>query len=230
VKYVYLVLLVISLPLSADTSWHSFSASFLTGSNYEVGPKSRDVLTFEYASKTNWGDQFMFMDKVIAPDGATSTYFEWSPRFELMQFSENDFFQHLSLATTMENGADFENLLIGVGTNLSVPGFKMLQANIYHVSNELKSNDYQITFAWIHPINIGDFKFSIDGFIDYSSAADTHSAELLFHPQIKWNISDLIGLTKSTLYVGIEYDYWRNKYGIEGIQEHNPNLLIKYHF
>jgi nucleoside-specific outer membrane channel protein Tsx len=229
-KFTYLVLLVLSLPLTADTNWQTFSASYLLGSNYEVGPKSRDVLTFEYASKTNWGDQFFFMDKVISPDEAASAYFEWSPRFQLVKFSDDSLFQHLSLATTWENGTNFENVLIGFGTNLKIPGFKMLQANIYHVSNELKDNDYQLTMSWIHPINIGGLKFSIDGFIDYSSAANTHAAELLIHPQIKWNISEFAGLSKSTLYIGIEYDYWRNKFGIDGVYEHNPNLLIKYHF
>ena len=227
-----LVIVFSLIPLSslADTIWNDFSVSYLSGSDYQVGPSEKQLITLEYVSGESWGDQFFFIDRTLSPSGSYSSYFEWSPRFKVVDFGKEGVFQHLSISTTLESGQGFNNYLLGVGTNLSVPGFNYLKIDLYRAKNHNNDDDYQLTICWGYPFSIGNMKFLIDGFIDYSSASTSSAAALVAHSQIKWNISEQFGLKKSKLYVGIEYDYWRNKYGIAGVNENNPNLLVKFHF
>ena len=224
------MLALFSFTSLADTYWNGFSVSYLSGSDYQVGPSERKLVTLEYVSGESWGDQFFFIDRTLSPSDSISSYFEWSPRFKVVDFGKESFFQHLSIATTLESGPGFNNILLGVGTNLAVPGFNYLGLNLYRAKNDNNDDDYQLTLNWGYPFTIGNMEFLADGFIDYSSASASSSAALLVHPQIKWNLTQLLGMKKSKLYIGIEYDYWRNKFGIPGVNERNPNLLIKFHF
>ncbi|MFT5852739.1 MAG: hypothetical protein ACI87J_002718, partial [Colwellia sp.] len=50
-----------------------------------------------------------------------------------------------------------------------------------------------------------------------------------FTSQLKYNLASILDLD-TKLYVGVEYAYWVNKFGIDGVDENNINLLVKYHF
>ena len=47
--------------------------------------------------------------------------------------------------------------------------------------------------------------------------------------QLKYNLAEHLNL-KTNFFVGFEYVYWQNKFGIDGVDEKNLNLLAKYHF
>ena len=51
-----------------------------------------------------------------------------------------------------------------------------------------------------------------------------------FTPQIKYNIGPMLGMKSGRLDVGMEYVYWKNKFGQSGQDEKNANLLVKWHF
>lgn len=100
---------------------------------------------------------------------------------------------------------------------------------MYKASNDLWDDDEQITLTWAVPFTIGGAEFLYDGFLDYSSASATNATETNFTSQLKWNAGKLLG-TRSPLYIGIEYAYWINKFGIDGMDEKNTCLLLKWHF
>lgn len=217
----------------AEMFWSSFSLSYLKGDNYEVVGESADVLTVEHASGHSWGDNFFFVDHLTIDGGSGfNNYYELSPRLSLSYLTKNklslgpvsDFY----IATTWE-GSTFNNYLVGLGTSIKVPGFKYFTVNLYQAYNDLWDDDEQLTLTWGLPFGSGNAEFLYDGFLDWSSASDTNKAELNFTSQLKWNAGKVMGL-KSPLYVGIEYAYWVNKFGIPGIDEKNPCLLIKWHF
>jgi len=223
--------LVSSLPSQAEQLWSTFSLSYLKGGHYQVGDSHRQVLTVEHASTHSWGDNFFFLDHT-ASDNEVKNYFELSPRLSFSKLSgkplQAGFLQDIFLATTWEGG-NFDNYLVGLGVSLAVPKFQYFKLNVYHANNELWDDDQQLTLTWGLPFSVFGMTCLYDGFIDYSTKSDTNAAEMNFTSQLKWDIGPYFD-SKTPFYVGMEYNYWNNKYGIDGVDERNPNVLIKWHF
>jgi len=222
-----------STSVSAEMQWSNFSLTFMKGSNYEVGDSDRTVFTAEHTSAHSWGDNFFFIDRLNSKDGTTESYFELAPRLSLGAFIDDGLafgpINDILIASTWEAGQGFDNYLYGVGLNINVPGFQYVGLNFYQVSNDLIDDDQQVTLTWGLPFSIGSAEFIYDGFVDWSSAESDHAAEMNFTSQLKWNVGKLVGI-ESAVYVGVEYVNWTNKFGIEGVDEHNPNLMAQWHF
>jgi len=217
-----------SIPVTAKTIWSDYSLSYLSGSNYEVGDNSRDVATFEYASGTTWGDNFMFFDRIESSNGDISTYGEFSPRIKITNFDDS-FVKALYVASTVEMGPE-TNYLIGLGSDLKIPGFKYFKMNVYFKNNGDGDSNFQTTIVWALPIG----PLIYDGFLDYATGVDNTAfgdtkAQMNMTSQLKYDLSPLFNLD-TKLYVGMEYVFWLNKFGIDGVDEKNANFLIKYHF
>lgn len=223
----------VSCNLSAKTLWSDFSVSYLNGSNYEVGDEKRQVVTFEHVTGTTWGDSFLFVDRLESDNGDNETYGEWSPRFKVTSL-ENSVVTDLYVATTVEMGTfngkggfsnSFTNYLVGIGAKISIPHTKFFNVNLYHRNNEQGENNYQATLVWSVPL--GDFVY--DGFADITNSTDDQEASMNFTSQLKYNLGAKLGFD-TPLYVGVEYAYWVNKFGIKDVDEKNASLLVKYHF
>lgn len=253
-----LFLYALALPssVSADELWHDLSVSLLRGSDYTVDysltsdDSDREVITIEYAAAYTWGDLFSFIDR-LASDHHQELYWEFQPRFSLnpllsRAMSFDGAVEAVFAATTLEianfddpdnlspSSGSFTNALVGLGMSWRSPGFTFLHANVYRAFNEAEADDYQLTLAWGRPFSVGKQFFLYDGFIDWSSAAADHQSSFNWTSQLKHDLGALWGKPKS-LYWGIEYVYWRNKFGIanraSGIEstERNLNLLMKFH-
>lgn len=224
---------LISSNAHAEMYWSTFSLSYLKGDHYKVGDKSREVLTVEHASGHNWGDNFFFVDHLKSDDGSVSNYGELSPRLSLSYLSNSklsaSIIKDVFIATTWEMGQNFDNYLYGLGLALDLPGFKYFGVNVYKANNGLWEDDEQLTLTWGVPFTLAGAEFLYDGFLDYSTESDTNAKEMNFTSQLKWNAGKLVD-SKSPFYIGIEYAYWNNKFGIDGVDERNPNLLVKWHF
>ncbi|ERS82873.1 hypothetical protein Q671_11420, partial [Halomonas sp. PBN3] len=82
------------------------------------------------------------------------------------------------------------------------------------------------------PFTLGAARFLFDGFLDYSTAESDHKSELNFTPQLKLDIGHFSG-NPGVLYAGIEYAYWRNKFGLSDEvmdTESSVSALVKFHF
>lgn len=222
-----------SAGVSAKQLWSDFSLSYVKGSQFEVVEPDQQTITVEHASGHDWGDTFFFIDRQESDSGASSTYFEISPRLSLGYVTGADLsfgiVKDVFLASTWESGDGFDNYMAGLGVSLDIPGFQYANANIYRVNNETTENDTMVTLTWGVPFAIGNADFLYDGFLDWSTEEDDHASESNFTHQLKWNAGKLIG-TAAPVYVGMEYSYWTNKYGIDGADERNPALLLKWHF
>ena len=232
------VLALSSLPLSAEVQWQDFSVTYLNGSNYRVDGPDKQVLTFEHVAGASWGDSFFFLDHLRGDNGSRSNYAEWSPRLSLSKLSGSEFeygiINDVLFTSTVEMSSLQTNFLYGVATDLTVPGFQYLKLNFYRRNNDGVEDNWQLTTTWGVPFKLGGMEFLYDGFMDWSSATADQSASMNFTSQLKWALHPLLDM-KSKLYVGIEYVYWRNKYGIADspqfrTHESNVNLLVKAHF
>ncbi|WP_017906344.1 outer membrane protein OmpK [Pseudomonas asplenii] len=234
--------------------WQNNSLTYLWGKNFAINPQIQQTVTFEHADAWKYGDNFFFLDRIFyngKADGnvGPNTYYgEFSPRLSfgkiLDQKLEFGPIKDVLLAFTYEFGeGDNESYLVGPGFDLAIPGFDYFQLNFYQrqtEGNRPGDNVWQITPVWSYTIPVGDSNVLIDGFMDWvvdndQTSRGTYHANLHFNPQIKYDLGKALHWSAKQLYVGIEYDYWKNKYGVEDsgafkTNQDTASLLVKYHF
>ena len=243
--------------LAADLlQWQDNSLTYLNGIDFKVDPPKQQTVTFEHASGWSIGDLFIFVDGIKynteatngAGDGHTF-YGEISPRLSLGKISGADLsfgpVKDVLLAATYEFGEDdVDSYLLGPAVDLNIPGFDYFQLNTYLRTTDGRrdgDNVWQITPVWSYTIPVGDSDLVIDGFMDWVvDNDDSYHANLHFNPQIKYDLAKAMGWGKR-FYVGVEYDYWSDKYGIDdngfvgseilgGTDQSAISLLAKAHF
>jgi len=246
--------LLAAAPASAGEwlQWHSSSLSYLNGRDYAVDPGTQQTLTLEHANAWKYGDTFAFVDITAfsgedhPSSGAVTYYGEFAPRFSLGKLLDHHIgagaVTDVLLATAYEFGeADADALLVGAGIDLEVPGFRYVQLNAYRrLPRHGGGPQWQLTPVWAWSIPVGASDLLVDGYIDWvvDNARSRH-AHLHINPQVKYDLGKAVGGTPGTLYVGVEYDYWKNKYGIAdqsplarelgGTSQSTTSLLIKVH-
>ncbi|NBA93852.1 outer membrane protein OmpK [Pseudomonas sp. R5(2019)] len=234
--------------------WQTNSLTYLYGKNFSVNPEIQQTVTFEHADKWKYGDNFLFVDKIFfngkddRNKGSNTYYSEFSPRLSFGKILGSDLsfgpIKDVLLAMTYEYGeGDTESYLIGPGFDLAVPGFNYFTLNFYQRHTEgSRPGDrvWQITPAFSYTIPAGKSDVLIDGYMDWVVDNDetrrgTYHANLHFNPQVKYDLGKALNMGARQLYVGFEYSYWKDKYGIQD----NPNLdtnesvasfLVKAHF
>ena len=234
--------------------WQDNSLTYLYGKDYTVNPPNQQTVTFEHADGWKYGDNFLFIDKTFyngqddSLNGSNSVYGEVSPRLSFGKIFGTKFefgpIKDVLLAMTYEWGEnDVESYLIGPGFDLAIPGFDYFQLNFYQRNTEggRPGDDvWQVSPVWSYTIPVGSSDIKIDGFMDWVVDNDvnsegTYHANLHFVPQIKYDLGKALHWGEKQLYVGIEYDYWSNKYGIVDTSSFDTNqntasVLVKVHF
>lgn len=246
------------LPLSAfaDMNWHSDSLTYQYGKEFKVDAKTVQTITYEHFSDWSWGDVYFFIDNNWYPGGGTyndghhSIYSETAPRLSLgKMFNSNLAFgpiKDVLIATSIEwdkndrNGShDQVNYLLGPGFDLALPGFDYFQINFYYRKPDggaAPSGQWQITPSWAYTIPMGRSDLVIDGYLDWVvNNKGSYHRNLLFNPQVKYDIGKYLGYKAKHFYAGIEYNNWSNKYAIKSTKEFNTNqnvtsLIVKYYF
>ena len=225
---VFAALVLAAAPSGAKTLFADNSLSVLRGHDYEVGDPKRTVFTYEHFSAHTWGDVFVFIDRLQSDDGDGETYMEVSPRLSLASF-ESGFVKSFGLSTTAEVGDGFTHLLGGGAVDVNVPGLRFLQLNFYRRINQDQADSWQFTPVWAAGVSLGKAELLYDGFIDWYTKNSDREGEFNWTSQLKINVGSLAGL-KKRIYVGVEYVFWLNKFGIRDVDEKNLNALVKYHF
>ena len=248
-------LMVTGTTLAGDLlQWQGNSITYLYGKDFTVNPEIQQTFTFEHADGWKYGDNFIFIDKIFyngkkdSGNGPNTYYGEISPRLSFGKIFDQKLafgpVKDVLLAMTYEFGeGDTEAYLIGPGFDLDIPGFDYFQLNFYQRTTDgdrAGDNVWQITPAWSYTIPVGSSDILIDGFMDWVVDNDenrrgTYQANLHFNPQIKYDLGKALKMGDKQLYVGIEYDYWKNKYGIKDsdafdTDQNTASLLVKVQF
>lgn len=230
----------------AEKFFGDSSVSLLYSDDYEIfgsRQESATVFTFENATGHNWGDTFFFIDRYQVQGGSDSdddTYGEFAPRLSLSWLTGQALafgpVSDVLVATQYEFGGGVEanNYMYGLGLSWDIPGLQYFNTNAYYVDNNTvidTEDDWQLTATWGAPFNVGSALFVFDGYVDYSAGVSGgQSAELHINPQFKLDIGHFMG-EPGMLLAGIEYSYWRNKYGSPAIDTENAvSALVKFHF
>jgi len=199
-----LLAIVTLLNISSYTAdWSSSKFEYLRGDGFALPGNSntelRNVIALAHASGNSYGGHFFFFDIDHNPNDQVSIYGEYSPAISL--------------------GKVFD----------LKPGASLLRDTIRDNPN-LDGVTYQTTIAWSHPIQIAKLPLVFDGFVDWAlEEGDNKSksvSNLHAQPALVADISALWD-KPNLLMLGMEYLYWKNKFGIEGLDENIPQLLIR---
>ena len=144
-------------------------------------------------------------------------------------------------------------LVAGPTVMLDVPGFlnvsllALWESNApYNTFNQTATPRYtydthpMLTAAWGIPLGAG---FSFEGFANWIASKGNNEfgggtkPETNIDAQVMYDASGLVGAGKNTFKVGLEYQYWRNKFGNDhngaagkGAFAKTPMLRAEYHF
>jgi nucleoside-specific outer membrane channel protein Tsx len=240
--------------VSWGANWTDTEAQALSGSGFHEPFNTRSVskntLTLQNASGFDWGNSYAFVDYLksdTADHNADEFYGEVYAYPSLSKLTGTDLKSSLlkDVSLTLgvntgekSTGANPRVLLAGLTFNIDVPQFSFFDigVNAYLDRSQFKGqpatcqgDGLQITPAWQLPFHIGRLSMRFEGFLDYTSGYGGCVAHTLAQPQLRVDIGDLFGMPKK-LYAGIEYQYWQNKFGIQGLNDEVPQALVVWKF
>jgi nucleoside-specific outer membrane channel protein Tsx len=221
-------------PAFADDliEWHGENVQVLRGWDYELGERERTIITLEHASRWRYGDVFAFVDFSFG-DTTDTAYGEITPRLSLSRLSGQEMHwgpvSDVLLAATYERGKNgVERYLAGLAVDLDAPGFRFLRVHAFVRDDPSRAGQtWQTSLAWNRPFTIGGEAFVIEGFADFAGSEGSSAANQLISPRLLWDIGAHAG-APARLYFGVEWQYWRNKFGVDGVTESLPQVQLKW--
>ncbi len=140
-------------------------------------------------------------------------------------------------------------LVLGPTVFFDVPGFLNASLVVLHESNKPVGVANRYTYD-MHPalllgwgIPIGSTGFSFEGYTNWIASKGKNefgggtATEFNFDAQIMYDLGVAMGMGKNSLKAGLEYQYWRNKFGNSykgpagrGAFAKTPMVRVEYHF
>ena len=241
---IFLLMLMSGNVYAGAAKWSSTNIQYLRGADYELGDATRSIITLEHVNGWKYGDNFFFVD-ITNPDRrgnhtVTEYYGEISPRFSLSSMTGKDLssgvIKDVLITTTMELGGNgVRNYLYGLAVDLDLPKTPVFQANLY-VRNEIAApggedpgtdTGYQLTLVWVYPFDVSTSKWTFEGFFDYAFDIKPAEDNIITGPRLLMDVGKYFG-AEGTLQAGIEYQIWRNKFGIDGVDEDVAQAMVKW--
>lgn len=251
---ILLVALAVSFAPTVRADWFEWTNTeiqYLHGDGYRVPGNDNDIansiVTVTHADGWALGRNFFFMDTLISEGGEPSQvnlYGEFYSSLSLSRLSGRNlsfgWIKDLNVTAGVNLGESMDSpqsgtrvILYGATLDLNLPGFNYFNIDFLRFDTQEPRElhgSWQITPAWQLPFTIAGSKWSFEGFADFISANDSGVARTaLAQPQLRLDVGDFYGYTNH-FFVGIEYQYWHNKYGIRGLHESLPQALLLWKF
>lgn len=207
------------------------------------------ILTFQHAGGWLLGSSFFFIDFIddATVDGFNDKEFygEWYPTLSLGKLFGTDLkagpitdFSFIS-GLNFDGDANVLKYVPGLRLSWQVPGFIFLNtdfAALVDMSNGLAKggapstdNGFMFDVSWLLPFSLGSQSFSFMGHAEYIGAVENETGAtveswILAQPQLVWDLGKALG-SPNWLHVGVEFQYWRNKLGVDGEGDAVPQFL-----
>lgn len=251
--FALLSLSIYSQSANADFfEWTNTEIQYLHGDGYRMPSNpydiSQSIITFTHADGWKYGRNFLFMDTLITESGQpsqTNVYGEVYSYLTLGKIIGEDLsfsiFKDLNATVSVNAGENLESwsksgsrvALYGFTVDFNLPFFKVFSLDFMR-HNVLEpvaiGTSWQMTAVWKLPFSIANTKWSLDGFADFTESKNAkYVGNILAQPQLRLDVGDLWGQSNH-VFVGVEYQYWHNKYGIRGLNEGLPQALVVWKF
>ena len=211
------------------------------------------ILTVQHATSWRLGDSYLFVD--ILDDGGhdgfndKNLYGEWYPTLSFSKLSGTEFqlgpIRDIALigGINFDSDADVFKYLPGVRASWQVPGFAFLNTDwtaFIDASSGVRgggaprtSNSFMFDVSWALPVQLGSQSFLFGGHAEYIGGTNDEFGNqgkgwILAQPQFTWDLGAVFGAADQLL-VGVEYQYWRNKLGVDE-DDNVPQLLVIWRF
>lgn len=250
-KFLLWVLAALSNTVSANPiQWSDSDIQYLHGGNYNEPFNSNDVsqsiVTVTHTHGWTYGRNFFFMDTLFTESGQAgqiNLYGEAYSTFSLGKLTGLDLSYGIFKDFGITGGANLgENMdssksgfrawLYGITVDFELPGFDYFNVDFLRqrvTETADIGTSWQITPVWKIPFEIAGSKWSFEGFADFIGHNHSAARQALTQPQLRLDIGDLWG-NSNHLFIGVEYQYWHNKYGIKGLQDNVPQALVVWKF
>ena len=195
-----------------------------------------NILTFQHAGSWKFGRSFFFIDFIddTANDGFNDKEFygEWYPSLSLGKL--------FGVGISVVGGLNFDGdanvlkFLPGIQLSWNIPGFIFVNtdfAAISDLSDGMRHDTgFMFDISWLKIFNLGSQSFSFMGHAEYIYSgtvdpAGTPEPWILAQPQLVWDVGNAFN-SPNWLHIGVEFQYWLNKLGVDGQNEFRPELLI----
>lgn len=249
--FCFVLFLLVAGSACAQDSFSAWDVQFLYGTSYrepDVQPHvPKALITFENAAGWNWGSSYFFVDCLRSfkdeDSNATEVYSEWYPSISLRHLAGrapgSGLIRDISVTPAINAGVRSTGpqtlvLLPGVTIDFTVPHFKYLslQALAYIDRSNFNGEDFgahattfQITPNWSLPFHVGGAQLTFDGFFDYIGKHGVAEHQFLAQPQLKMDLS-AFRHHPGKVYAGVEWQVWRNKYGVLDLNESVIQALV----
>ena len=104
--------------------------------------------------------------------------------------------------------------------------------NILRRHNPQRVRDaWQLFFVWFGQTTIGHYLITYEGFADFiGSEGGGRTGNQLIVPRLLVDIGPALGIQQNKLHAGIEWQYWNNQFGVNGVTESVPQAQLKWVF
>jgi len=229
----------------------SFSVSNFNvryGGNFEEPGISEDVpksiFTFENTAGGRLWSSYLFVDVLRswsdADANAKEVYGEWYPTLSLRALSGRErskgILADVGLTVGLNTGVRSTGpspfaVLPGLTFSLNLPGFSFFAVNtVAYIDRgrfqgqptDCTATAFQVTPSWSLPIRAGRTSLKVNGFADFTTRHANCAAQVLTTPRVMLDLS-AYWRKPGVLFVGVDWLYWHNKYGISGLSD---NLVL----
>ena len=108
--------------------------------------------------------------------------------------------------------------------DLDLPGFRFVRVHAYHRDDPQRpGSTWQSTIVWNRPFQLGGQSFLAEGFADLAGGEGAGTDHQLIVPRLLWQVP-----AAEHVWVGVEYQYWHNKFGVSGVDESVAQFQVKF--
>ena len=252
-----IVLLLTASPASALVDWSTTELHFQYGhieNPFSDANENTFILTLQNALGWKYGESFFFADFIEDVEGDdfndTDLYFEWYPSLSLGKLAGKklglgpikDFSLLFGLNVSLD--AKVIKYLPGLRAAWDLPGFAFLNTELTAYIDASRgvsrggapkeSDSFLFDINWAYPFSIGNLSFSIEGHAEYVHCRTNEFGNhvkswILAQPQFRLDLGKALAGAAGRLFIGLEYQYWRNKLGTDN-DESLPQFLLVWRF
>ncbi len=215
--------------------WSTTSLSLLKGSGYLFGEKKRTIATFGHSSGGKIGSNHFFFDVINPDSNFIIIYGEWHPAFSLSNLltQTNPIWNisDISLVGEYNYGSNsvysFRRYYYGIGIGVNFESADYFNINfMYGGDPTVQGDTEQVSVSWAFPFKLFLVHGIFSGYLDYIGSESFLVSNIQSQPQVLIDIGRIMNY-KNKFYLGLEYQYWRNKFGLKGFVEKVPQFILK---
>ena len=222
---------------------------------------TKNIVNFTHISGYKYGTNYLNIDFLMSDgnDGnAQEAYVVYRHTLDIGKISDREFKFGPVRGLGLTGGFDWNTkndpgyaskkrmLALGPTLMMDVPGLlnisllALWESNFpIGVTNRYTYDTHpMLNLSWGLPVGLTPLAF--EGFLNYIASkgvnefGDPTAPEFNFDGQVMYDLGTPMGLDKNSLRVGLEYQYWRNKFGnpstVPGSLAKTPMIRIEVHF